>query len=116
MLPVVTAKPFEAVSVWVEVKAPFTVVVVPFFPMETEVALVVPRLRAAAESTVRLPDEVDQVEAAPAVKVSAPPDVNCEAEVGVRLTAPAPETLKFPEVRVKAIAVEPAVVMVAPLL
>ena len=114
-----------------EVSAPFTVVVTPDLLIETEVAFVVPRLRAAAESTVkapaavdqvvaaaevsvRAPAEVDQVEAAPPVKVRAAPEVNCEAEVGVKLTAPAPVALKFPEVRVKAIGVELAVVIVAP--
>jgi hypothetical protein len=88
----------------------------PVFPKETEVAFVVPRLRAAAESTVKAPAEVDQVEAAPAVKVRAPAEVKEEAPVGVRLTEPAPEAVKFPEVRVKAIGVDEAVVMVAPAL
>jgi hypothetical protein len=105
-----------AVRVWVTVKAPLFVVVMPVFPKETEVAFVVPRLRAAAESTVKAPAEVDQVEAAPAVKVRAPAEVNEEAPVGVRLTEPAPEAVKFPEASVKAIGVDEAVVMVAPLL
>jgi len=120
-------------SVSATVKAPLFVVVMPVRPSETEVAFVVPRLRAAAESTVkapaavdqvaaaaevkvRAPVEVDQVEAAPAVKVRAPADVNEEAPVGVRFTEPAPEAVKFPEVRVKAMSVVPAVVIVAPAL
>ena len=97
-----------AVKAWVTVKAPFTVVVCPVLETETEVAFVVPRLRAAAASTVRLPAEVDQVEAAPPVKVS--------AELGVKLTEPAPVAVKFPEVRVKAMSWDDEVVMVAPLL
>src|SRR5688572_22202129 len=79
---------------------PLTVVAKPVLPIETAVAAVVPRLRAAAESSVRSPEEVDQVEAAPAVKVSAPPEVNCDAPKGVKLTEPAPSTLKFPEASV----------------
>ena len=57
-----------------------------------------------------------QVEAAPPVSVKAPPDVKLEAPVGVRLTEPAPETVKFPEVSVKAMSVEPEVVMALPAL
>ncbi len=95
------------------VRAPLMVEVMPDFAIESEVALVVPRLSAAAESKVRAPEVVDQVEAAPAVKVRAAPEVKEEAEVGVRLTAPAPEAVKFPEVRVKAMAF-PEVVMVEP--
>ena len=122
-----------AVKVWATVKAPLSVVVMPVRPSATDVALVFPRLRAAAESTVRAPADVLQVaaaaevrvkapevvlqvEAAPPVKVRAAPEVNCEAEVGVKLTAPAPVALKFPEVRLKAIGVELAVVIVAPAL
>jgi hypothetical protein len=122
-----------AVNVCATVKAPLFVVVMPVFPKETEVAVAVPRFRAAAESTVKAPAAVDQVaaaaevmvkapvevlhvEAAPPVKVRAAPEVNCEAAVGVRLTAPVPVTLKFPEVRVKAIGVDEAVVIVAPAL
>ncbi len=74
----------------------------------------VPQVAAADEVMVRAPEEVDQMEAAPPVKVSAPPEVKEDAEVGVRLTAPAPDAVKFPEVRVKAMSVEEAVVMVAP--
>ena len=62
----------------------------------------------------KAPEVVDHVDAAPPVSVSAPPDVNCEAEVGVRLTAPAPLTLKLPEVSVNVIGVEEAVVRVEP--
>jgi hypothetical protein len=115
------------------VKFPLFVVVMPFAPIETEVAVEVPRLRAAAASTVKAPTAVlqvaaaaevmvkapvlvDQVEAAPPVKVRAPAEVKEEAPVGVRLTEPAPEAVKFPEVRVKAMSVAPAVVMVAPAL
>jgi len=121
------------VRVWVTVKAPLFVVVIPLRLTESAVAFVVPRLRTPAESTVRLPAavdqvaaaadvivsapvEVDQVEAAPPVKVRAAPEVKDEAPVGVRFTLPAPVTLKFPEVRVKAIGVELAVVIVAPAL
>jgi hypothetical protein len=104
-----------AVRVWVTVRAPLFVVVMPVFPKETEVAFVVPRLRAAAESTVKAPAEVDQVEAAPPVSVRAAAEVKEEAPVGVRLTEPAPEAVKFPEASVKAIAF-PEVVIVAPLL
>jgi hypothetical protein len=104
-----------AVSVCVTVRAPFTVEVTPVFEIETEVALVVPRFRAAAASRVRAPVVVDQVEALPAVKVRAAPEVNDEAPVGVRLTEPAPVAVKLPEVRVKAIAF-PEVVIVAPAL
>ena len=96
------------------VKAPFTVEVTVEREMESEVALAVPRLRAAAESMVSAPAEVDQVEAAPAVRVKAPPEVNEDAPVGVRLTEPAPLAVKLPEVRVKAMLVEDAVVIVAP--
>jgi len=98
------------------VKAPFTVEVTVEREMESEVALAVPRLRAAAESMVSAPAEVDQVEAAPAVRVKAPPEVKEDAPVGVRLTLPAPEAVKFPEVRVKAMLVAPEVVIAAPLL
>ena len=105
-----------AVKVWATVKAPLSVVVMPVRPSATDVALVFPRLRAAAESTVKAPAEVDQVEAAPPVKVRAAPEVKDEAEVGVKLTAPAPEAVKFPEVRVKAIGVDEAVVIVGPAL
>ena len=98
--PVVIPNPFAAVNVWLEVKAPRFVVVIPAFPIETEVAFVVPKFKAAAESTVKAPAVVDHVEAAPPVKVKAPPDVKLEALVGVRLTAPAPEAVKFPEVKV----------------
>ena len=110
-----TEAPRFPVRSWVAVKAPFTVVVCPVLEMETEVALVVPRFRAAAASRVRAPVVVDQVEALPAVKVRAAPEVNDEAPVGVRLTEPAPVAVKFPEVRVKAIAF-PEVVIVAPAL
>ena len=59
---------------------------------------------------------VDQVEAAPPVNVSAPAEVKEDAPVGVRLTEPAPEAVKFPEVRVKAMSWVPEVTMVCPLL
>ena len=65
---------------------------------------------------VRSPVVVDHVEAEPAVKVKAPPDVKLEAPVGVRRTDPAPLAVKFPEVRVRAILVEPDVVIPPPLL
>ena len=105
-----------AVKVCVTVSAPFSVVVVPVRPKETEVALVVPRLSAAAASTVRLPAEVDQTEAAPPVKVRALPEVKEDAPVGVRFTLPAPVAVKFPEVRVKAMSWDDEVVMVWPAL
>jgi hypothetical protein len=95
--PVVIVKLLEAVKVCDEVKAPALVVVTPVLPSETEVAFVVPKFRPV-----------------PASIVKAAPEVNCEAPVGVKLTEPAPETLKLPEVKVKAIFVGPAVVMVAP--
>ena len=47
-------------------------VVTPVAPSERLVAATVPRFRAAAESTVRAPALVDQVEAAAPVKVKAP--------------------------------------------
>ena len=68
------------------------------------------------EPSDKAPEEVPHVEAAPAVNVSAPAEVNCDAAVGVRLTAPAPVALKFPEVRVKRIGVVLAVVMLFPAL
>jgi hypothetical protein len=105
-----------AVKVCVTVKAPFAVVVVPALPNKTAVAFTVPRLSAVAESSVSAPAEVDHVEAAPPVKVSAPAEVNDEAPVGVRLTLPAPAAVKFPEVRVKAMSREEEVVIVWPLL
>ena len=127
----VTVAPRFPVRSWVTVKAPLLVVVTPALPIETEVAFVVPRLRAVAESTVSAPAEVDQVaaaaevrvsapvevdqvEAAPPVRVRAPEEVKEDAPVGVRLTEPAPLAVKFPEVRVKAMLVELAVVIVAP--
>jgi len=110
-LPIVVS-PFK-LAASATVRAPFTVVVTPVFETETEVAFVVPRLSAAAASTVKAPTVVDQIEAAPAVNVRAPPEVKDEAEVGVKFTAPAPVAVKLPEVRVKAIAF-PEVVMVAP--
>ena len=71
---------------------------------------------AAKPCNVSAPAVVDHVEAAPPVSVRAPPEVKDEAPVGVKLTEPAPAAVKLPEVRVKAISVELAVVMVAPLL
>ena len=65
---------------------------------------------------VNKPVLVDQVEAAPPVKVKAPAEVKLEAPVGVKFTLPAPEAVKLPEVKVKAIGVELAVVMVLPAL
>jgi len=109
----VTVAPRLPVRSWATVKAPLLVVVIPDFPSETEVAFVVPRFKAAAESTVKAPAEVDQVEAAPPVRVSAPPEVKDEAAVGVRRTAPAPLAVKFPEVRTKA-TFAPVVVIVGP--
>jgi hypothetical protein len=50
------------------------------------------------------------------VRVRAAPEVKLLAPVGVRFTEPAPEAVKLPEVRVKAMSVEVAVVMLAPLL
>ena len=70
------------------VRAPFTVVVTPDFEIETEVAAEVPRLRAAAESTVSAPEEVDQVEAAPAVIVKAPAPL-------IALSQPVPMLMAF---------------------
>jgi len=105
-----------AVKAWATVRAPLFVVVMPVRPKATEVAFAVPRLRAAAESTVSAPALVDQVEAAPPVNVSAAPEVKDEAPVGVRLTLPAPVAVKFPEVRVKAMSWLEEVVMVWPLL
>jgi len=67
-----------------------------------------------AISKFKSPALVPQVEAAPPVKVNAPPEVKEEALVGVRLTLPAPEAVKLPEASVKAMFVEPDVVMVAP--
>jgi len=104
-----------AVKAWVTVSAPLLVVVMPVRPKATEVAFAVPRFRAVAASSVSAPEEVDQVEAAPAVRVSAAAEVKDEAPVGVRFTLPAPVAVKLPEVRVKAMAF-PDVVIVAPLL
>ena len=64
----------------------------------------------------KFPKVVPQVEVAPPVKVRAPPEVKEEAEVGVKLTAPAPEAVKFPEVKIKDKSVELAVVITPPLL
>jgi hypothetical protein len=52
--PVVTVKPLLAVSNWLEVNEPLLVVVIPFLPRETEVAVLVPRLRAPAVATSRV--------------------------------------------------------------
>ena len=61
---------------------------------------------------MRLPAVVPHVEAAPPVKVRAPPEVKEEAPVGVRFTEPAPEAVKLPEVRVKAMSCDEEVVIV----
>ena len=89
---------------------------VPAVVFHVELPFVAVRFNAAAAVRLRSPAEVDHVEVAPPVSVSAAAEVNDEAAVGVRLTAPAPGAVKFPEVRVKAMAVEEAVVMVAPAL
>ena len=114
--PVVKVKPLEAVNVCDTVNPPLLVVVTPAFPIETPVALVVPKFKAVAASTVKAPAAVDQVEAPPAVIVRAPPEVNWEAPVGVKLTEPAPLALKLPLLKVYKILVLLAVVMLAPLL
>jgi len=105
-----------AVKAWATVSAPFTVAVCPVLEIEIEVAFTVPRLRAVAASSVSAPEEVDQVEAAPAVRVRAAAEVKDEAPVGVRFTEPAPVAVKLPEVRVKAMSWLEEVVMVWPLL
>ena len=69
----------------------------------------------ATEKTVELWKVAVEAKVAPPVKVRAPAEVNDEAPVGVRLTLPAPEAVKFPEVRVKAIGL-PEVVIEAPAL
>ena len=48
--------------------------VAPVFEIDNEVAFAVPRLSAAAESTERAPEEVEKVEAAPPVTVTAAPE------------------------------------------
>lgn len=88
------------VVVPVTANAPLFVVVIPVLPKETDVALVVPRFNAAAESTVKAPVVVFQVEAAPAVNVKAPLEVKLDAPVGVKLTDPAPDAVKLPDVNV----------------
>ena len=112
MLPEAKAMLPFPVNVWVTVRLPFTVEVAPVLEIDKEVALVVPRFNAAAESTESAPAEVEKVEAAPPVKVRAPPEVKEEAPVGVRFTEPAPEAVKLPEVRVKAMSCDEEVVIV----
>lgn len=60
------------------------VVVIPAFPSDTEVALVLPRFKAAAESRLKAPALVDQVEAA------FPVIVRAVAAPELKVTAPAP--------------------------
>ena len=79
----------EADNVSITESGPFTVVVMPAWPIETEVAFVVPRLSAAFASIVRAPVEVLQVEGALAVKVIAPPVISMP-----------PVSVSFPEASV----------------
>jgi hypothetical protein len=69
-----TVMPALPVSSWVTVNAPLLVVVMPVLPKLIDVALVLPRLNAAAASTVRLPELVVKLDAALPVKETAPPD------------------------------------------
>jgi len=86
--PVVCVRPLEAVRVCVEVNDPLFVVVIPVLPIDTDVAFVVPRLSAAAESRVKAPDDVDHVDAAPPVRVRAPPAEEIVPPPFVRLISP----------------------------
>jgi hypothetical protein len=60
VVPEARVRPAEAVRSWVEVRAPFTVVVCPVRPIETEVAFVPPieMVLAPSISTTPLPDIV----------------------------------------------------------
>ena len=93
---------------------PRVVTVMPDLPTVIPVAVVVPKFKLAAESTVKLPAVVDNVEAAPPVSVNEPPEVNEDAPDGVKLTEPAPAAVKLPEAKFNAISAEPAVIIVAP--
>ena len=88
--PAIVAPALPVISC-VEVNDPLFVVVTPFFPIEIAVASEVPRFKVAAESSVKFP-----------------------APVGVRRTEPAPDAVKFPAAKAKAILFDPAVVTVPP--